>query len=121
MFRASGGEPASASGAHPPCSGVPVLQSVAAAHVTSTPHLAVAHHDHRAGENWTSLTTDCLSLTVPSCVPLHILTYSHTVIHSTSVSLQVQVFLLMEQELTADEDISRYVICGYNKLDCSSE
>lgn len=46
VFRASGGELASASGAHPPRSGVPVLQSAAAAHVTSTPHLSMAHHDH---------------------------------------------------------------------------
>lgn len=35
--------------------------------------------------------------------------YTHSVTHSTPVSLQVQVFLLMEQELTADEDISRYI------------
>lgn len=46
VFRASGGESASAPGAHPPRSGVPVLQSAAAAHVTPAPHLTVAHHDH---------------------------------------------------------------------------
>lgn len=45
-FRASGGESASAPGAHPPRPGVPVLQSAAAAHVPPAPHLTVAHHDH---------------------------------------------------------------------------
>lgn len=46
VLRAPGGEFASASGAHPPRSGVPVLQSAAAAHVTSASHVSVAHHDH---------------------------------------------------------------------------
>ena len=49
-IRAAGGESASAPGAHPPCPGVPVLQSSTAAHVSSTPHLTVAHHDHWTGE-----------------------------------------------------------------------
>lgn len=111
VFRASGGESASASGAHPPCSGVPVLQSAAAAHVTSTPHLTVAHHDHRTGENQTSLNTVAFSHTA-HLLYIHVFyTYTPTHTHSHTLHLQVQVFLLMEQELTADEDISRYIIC----------
>lgn len=49
-LRAPGGEPASSSGAHPPCSGVPLLQGAVAAHVASAPHLIMAHYDHRTGE-----------------------------------------------------------------------
>lgn len=33
--------------------------------------------------------------------------YKHSLTHSNTLHLQVQVFLLMEQELTADEDMSR--------------
>lgn len=120
-FRATGREPASASGAHTSCSSVPVLQSAAAAHVTSTPHLTVAHHDHRTGEHWRRCRLQCLSFTVLLCFWVLLLSFTQidlfthkpthkhsSVICATSVSLQVQVFLLMEQELTADEDISRY-------------
>lgn len=41
--------------------------------------------------------------------------------HSHICMLQVQVFLLMEQELTADEDISRYTMSCYNKLVCDGK
>ena len=50
LCRAAGGEPAAARSAHPPRAGVPLLQGAAAPHVPPAPHLAVAHHDHRAGE-----------------------------------------------------------------------
>jgi len=40
----------------------------------------------------------------------HTQTNTHSLSHSPCVALQVQVFLLMEQELTADEDISRCVL-----------
>lgn len=79
VCRASGGEPAAASGAHPSCSGLPVLQSAAAAHVASTPNLTVAHHDHRTGEHWAL----CL---------LHCSSFSHIFIHSTSVPCRFRCF-----------------------------
>lgn len=86
VFRASGGEPAFASGAHPPCSGVPVLQSAAPAHVTSAPHLTVAHHDNRTGENWSLLTTASFSHFCPYCMFMFSLTFTctHSLIHSGS-------------------------------------
>lgn len=46
VFRASSGEPAPSSGPYPPRSGVSFLQSAAAANVTPTSHLPVAHYDH---------------------------------------------------------------------------
>ena len=69
-------------------------------------------YDHSL--SFTRCTLKCFLLSVFDTNSL-----THTLTHSTTVPLQVQVFLLMEQELTADEDISRYIICSHDKLCCS--